>query len=176
MNISTTFPTLKPSVAPTFSSTLRIKHHHQSYDAYYYYPREGNSTLSTSVTIRVTPEHYYLISWACLWALFVLAVAFGAYQSHKEHQWLMTARKNTASTSDDLEQPTSVAGISSARRGGNGRIVFVGGTRVAATGAIGGPGHGGARGDGEAVSSGDLSRTMVRFSCQDVSIVLSGLA
>jgi hypothetical protein len=149
------------AVTPIVLSQQHDRHLKHRDSSYYYYPHEGNSTLSASVTIHVTPEHYYLISWAILWGCFVLAIAFGAYQTSQEHQWLTAARKTTTAAADDLEhQPKGVR-----RANGGGRdIVLVGGTRVSmnvgagAPGAIGtGPGA-----DGEAVSSGDMSRTMVR--------------
>jgi hypothetical protein len=89
-----------------------------------YYPHEGNSTLSTSVIIHVTPDHYYLTSWAILWSFFVLAILFCSYQIWLENKWF-AARKT------DIEQ-AGVGGINS-------------GT-----------------GDGEAVSSADLTRKRVR--------------
>jgi hypothetical protein len=38
-----------------------------------HYPHDGNSSITTSVTIRVTPEHYHLISWGLLWSGFFFA-------------------------------------------------------------------------------------------------------
>jgi hypothetical protein len=67
-------------------------HHLHNYtDLSYYYPREGNSSITTSVTIHVTPEHYHLVSWGCLWAGFVLAMMFASYQVRLEQKYF-TAR------------------------------------------------------------------------------------
>jgi hypothetical protein len=35
---------------------------------------EGNSTLSATFSIRVTPEHYHIISWSILWCVFFCSV------------------------------------------------------------------------------------------------------
>ncbi|KAG7358285.1 hypothetical protein IV203_014873 [Nitzschia inconspicua] len=162
-SMSITASTVAPSVDVATATRVAPKHH-ISYEESYYYPHEGNSTLSTSVTIHVTPEHYYLIAWACLWILFVIAIAFGAYQSHKEHQWLTAAQKTTDhSAAEDLEHGGPTAGgtssLSAPRRG---KIVIVGGTRVSTLGTAAGGTNGGTGSDGEAVSSGDMSRTMFR--------------
>jgi hypothetical protein len=165
--------------------------HHQKYsdpnNNYYFYRHQGNSTtttLSTSVTIHVTPEHYHLISWICLWIFFVVAISFGAYQSYKENQWLTDAQKVSTTGEggppvDDLEQQqqqqlsTSIAAAVSTKNdlskvsiGGNtrrGKPIFVGGARVSTGGTtmsvVGRSGGNGS--DREAVSSGDMSRTMV---------------
>jgi hypothetical protein len=167
-SVISTASTEVPSVdlTTTLSTASTATHHHRSYESSYYYPHEGNSTLSTSVTIHVTPEHYYLMSWLVLWILFVATIAFGAYQSHKEHQWLTAAQKTT---NEDLEQggtgaSTSIGGGLSSASTRHGKIVIVGGTRVS---TIGTAAAGGNVSDGEAVSSGDMSRTMVRFSNED---------
>jgi hypothetical protein len=178
------------------SSSTGKRHHHKYnyyYESSYYYPHEGNSTLSTSVTIRLTPEHFYLVAWAILWGLFVLAIAFAVYQSHKEHQWLAAARK-TISGDDIMEQGSTASGSAggggagpgaggSSGAGGRGIRVLVGGTSVTTSGGGGGGGAVGSSSssyyasgsysaahsvaantegaDGEAVSSGDLSRATV---------------
>jgi hypothetical protein len=85
-----------------------------------YYPHEsGNSSLTTSVTIRVTPEHFHLISWGILWGGFVLAILIAAWQVRIENQWFTTRRR-------EVEQGSTAPS-----------------------------------GDGEAVSSADLSRSRV---------------
>jgi hypothetical protein len=55
--------------------------------SYSYYPHESNSTLKTSITIHVTPQHYHLISWAILWGCFVAVIIFAAIQVHYENAW-----------------------------------------------------------------------------------------
>jgi hypothetical protein len=83
------------------------------------YSHEGNSSITTSVTIRVTPEQYYLVSWGFLWVGFFLAICFASFQVHREYKWI--ASRSRA----DIEQ----AGLGS--------------------------------GDGEAISSADITRSMV---------------
>lgn len=54
-----------------------------------YYPRhEGNSSITASVTIHVTPEHYELTNWALLWAGFLVVIAFTVYQVILENKWI----------------------------------------------------------------------------------------
>eukprot|EP00532_Pseudo-nitzschia_australis_P015141 CAMPEP_0168269078 /NCGR_PEP_ID=MMETSP0141_2-20121125/14078_1 /TAXON_ID=44445 /ORGANISM="Pseudo-nitzschia australis, Strain 10249 10 AB" /LENGTH=614 /DNA_ID=CAMNT_0008209585 /DNA_START=99 /DNA_END=1944 /DNA_ORIENTATION=- len=48
---------------------------------YNYIPHEGNSTLSATFSIRVTPEHYHMLSWTILWMGFVSAVLLGCTSS-----------------------------------------------------------------------------------------------
>jgi hypothetical protein len=57
-----------------------------------YYPRQGNSSITASVTIHVTPEHYHLLNWALLWTGFILAITVASYQVHQENKWF-AARK-----------------------------------------------------------------------------------
>lgn len=81
---------LEEEEAPTYWDTL---------SASKYYPHESsNSSLTTSVTIRVTPAHYYLVSWSVLWAGFLLAILVASIQVHIENEWLHTRRQ------EDIEQ------------------------------------------------------------------------
>eukprot|EP00526_Cylindrotheca_closterium_P016997 CAMPEP_0113628550 /NCGR_PEP_ID=MMETSP0017_2-20120614/14794_1 /TAXON_ID=2856 /ORGANISM="Cylindrotheca closterium" /LENGTH=315 /DNA_ID=CAMNT_0000538861 /DNA_START=351 /DNA_END=1298 /DNA_ORIENTATION=+ /assembly_acc=CAM_ASM_000147 len=50
--------------------------------------------MTTSVTIRVTPAHYYLVSWSILWAGFLLAILVASIQVHIENKWLQTRRQD----------------------------------------------------------------------------------
>jgi hypothetical protein len=157
-----------------------MKHHKKYSDpniSDYFYLHQGNSTLHTSVTIHVKPDHYYLTSWICLWFLFLVAISFGAYQSYKENQWLTDAQEKVsmgrsgggqaATSVDDLEQQSTNTTVTSGGSTGSstrrGKLVFVGGTKDSTRGttmAMVGSG-GGHRSEREAVSSGDMSRTMV---------------
>lgn len=71
-----------------------------------YIPHEsGNSSLTTSITIRVTPEHYHLLSWGILWSGFLLAIIGASCQVKIENQWLASKRQdveqgNSASSGD----------------------------------------------------------------------------
>lgn len=63
-------------------------HHHTQYS--------HNSTITTSVSIRVTPAEDFLVSWAILWAGFVVTSAVATYQVWKDQKLL-------ASRADDIE-------------------------------------------------------------------------
>jgi len=66
--------------------------------SHYYIPHEGNSTLSATFSIRVTPEHYHMFSWTILWLCFASAVAFGMYQVRLERKWLKHVVATSASS------------------------------------------------------------------------------
>ena len=65
----------------------------------------GNYSITTSVTIRVTPREDYLASWGILWALFLVATLVAAAQSFKE-QRIMEERRRV----DDVERTPSTDG------------------------------------------------------------------
>ncbi|CAJ1959825.1 unnamed protein product [Cylindrotheca closterium] len=82
-----------------------------------YYPHESeSSSMTTSVTIRVTPEHYYLVSWSILWGGFLLAILAASIQVHIENEWLHTRRQDIeqGNPSGD-EQAISSADVSRSR-------------------------------------------------------------
>jgi hypothetical protein len=45
-----------------------------------------NHTITTSVSIRVTPVKDYLVSWSILWSCFVVASIVAAWQVYREHR------------------------------------------------------------------------------------------
>ena len=57
-----------------------------------------NSTITTSVSIRVTPSHDFILSWSFLWAGFVLTSLVAAYQVWKEQRLLTNNNR-----ADDIE-------------------------------------------------------------------------
>lgn len=65
----------------------------------------GNYSITTSVTIRVTPREDYLVSWGILWTLFLVATLVAAAQSWKE-QRVMDERRRV----DDVEHTPSTDG------------------------------------------------------------------
>lgn len=71
----------------TFEDTL--SHYHSTYT-------EHNSTITTSLSIRVTPTHDYLVSWSILWGGFVITSMVAAYQVWRDAK--ITSRRN-----DDIE-------------------------------------------------------------------------
>jgi len=56
----------------------------------------ANYTITTSVSIRVTPLHDHFISWGILWALFVIATCVAAWQVVMEYRVLKAARRGPA--------------------------------------------------------------------------------
>jgi hypothetical protein len=59
------------------------------YNTSWIHNREGHSdSITTSVTIRVTPEHYFLVSWSILWAGFVFAIGLATFQVVREYKWI----------------------------------------------------------------------------------------
>lgn len=92
-----------------------------------HHPFQGysNHTITTSVTIRVTPIQDHFVPWGILWAGFVVASAIAAWQAVREHQILALRRAAV-----DNGGPTGASVV----------------------------------GDGESVSSADITRCMVRFA------------
>ena len=74
-----------------------------------YYPHEGNSTITTSVTIHVTPAHYHLLNWAILWGGFLIGIGLASYQVRRENMWL-TSRKRDGVDLEQQHQP-GVGGV-----------------------------------------------------------------
>lgn len=70
-----------------------------SYSHSKYYPHEGNSSITTSVTIHVTPEHYHVFNWVLLWTGFVLGILLASYQVRQENMWAASKERR-----DDIEQ------------------------------------------------------------------------
>jgi hypothetical protein len=73
---------------------------HNTHSDYY-----GNYSITTSVTIRVTPRQDYIWSWSILWGLFVLASIVAAIQVRREQRVLAERRRvddveHTPSTTD----------------------------------------------------------------------------
>eukprot|EP00339_Tiarina_fusa_P022660 CAMPEP_0117035142 /NCGR_PEP_ID=MMETSP0472-20121206/24973_1 /TAXON_ID=693140 ORGANISM="Tiarina fusus, Strain LIS" /NCGR_SAMPLE_ID=MMETSP0472 /ASSEMBLY_ACC=CAM_ASM_000603 /LENGTH=353 /DNA_ID=CAMNT_0004744517 /DNA_START=124 /DNA_END=1182 /DNA_ORIENTATION=+ len=97
----------------SLSSSSSTHHHHNYTDLSQYYPREGNSSITTSVTIHVTPEHYHLVSWSCLWAGFILAIAFASYQVWLEQKYF--AARDLDRTNDGEQATVSTSDITRSR-------------------------------------------------------------
>ena len=81
-----------------------------------------NYTITTSVSIRVTPLHDHFVSWGILWVGFLLASAVAAWQVVQEHRiWKnKKARRRRRGTEvsddddDDVEQGAGGDGESTA--------------------------------------------------------------
>lgn len=75
----------------------QLAHRHDGYNY--------TDSITTSVTIRVTPGPAdYMVSWAILWAGFVIVSVVAFWQVLREHR-LLTSR----SQPDDVEQASSGA-------------------------------------------------------------------
>jgi hypothetical protein len=61
---------------------------------------DAYSSMATSVLIRVTPEHYSLLSGTTLFIGFLLTIIFASWQVRREHVWMASKRS-------DLEQGVS---------------------------------------------------------------------
>jgi hypothetical protein len=86
------------SVSSYFQQANDEHHHHHHH---YYQITSDNSTendysMTTSVTIRVTPRNDYLASWAALWALFLLTTCVAAIQVRREQRSLQERRDDVA--------------------------------------------------------------------------------
>ena len=68
---------------------------------------EGNSTLSATFSIRVTPEHYHAISWTVLWLGFFASVLLGIHQTNLERRWLKQAAATASLASSQHSQSLS---------------------------------------------------------------------
>ena len=151
-------------------------------DYYFYIPHEGNSTLSATFSIRVTPEHYYIVSWTILWVCFAISVIFGLYQLKLERRWIKYSIMNSISSSSNkssskYKRKFPVSSPSDPELGG-GRKNFttIGGRRVISSsrGRMAGSSSSasiqsssGAAGDEQqtsVISSGDLARGKVSSS------------
>jgi len=64
----------------------RLRYHRNSTE---YGP--ANYTITTSVSIRVTPMHDHFVSWGILWSLFAIASGVAAYQVYQEYRALKAA-------------------------------------------------------------------------------------
>ena len=67
---------------------------------------DDHYSVTSTVTIRVTPKEDYLISWGILWSGFLLASIIAAWQVWKEYKMLKARREA------DVEQ--AAEGVSSA--------------------------------------------------------------
>jgi hypothetical protein len=148
---------------------------------------EGNSTLSATFSIRVTPEHYHLISWSILWCVFFCSVLFGLYQMHLERKWLKwvqssnnsnklsSRNNNNNSNSKSLDPESGIVGLSGGRTSTfskSGRLIRASSRPGSSTGgrmslskssaSINSSSNPGNLGDEQAVSSGDISRATFR--------------
>ena len=155
-------------------------------DGHFYIPHEGNSTLSATFSIRVTPEHYHVFSWTILWLCFASAVAFGIYQLKLERRWMKYSLLNSASSSNKnssryslsskRKHPNGSPNPSDPELGGRKNYTRSGGRLVRSSSRVGGSrdrmitsassasinSNHGNQGEEQSVSSGDLARATVR--------------
>ena len=149
-------------------------------DGHFYIPHEGNSTLSATFSIRVTPEHYHVFSWTILWLCFAAAVAFGIHQIKMERRWLKHTLLTSASSHNkkyNLSKRKHPIGSPSDPELGGGRKNYTrsGGRLVRSSSRPGGSrdrmtpsaslasinSTSGSPGEEQSVSSGDMARATV---------------
>lgn len=118
------------------SSTSHSNHPHHNHTTYMYryssYSEE-NHTITTSVSIRVTPIQDHLVSWGVLWAGFMVALLVAAWQVVKENRILAARRAAAGHVIGDHHRHGRTGGAATAV------------------------------GDGESVSTADVTRSMVRL-------------
>eukprot|EP00535_Pseudo-nitzschia_heimii_P005287 CAMPEP_0197178030 /NCGR_PEP_ID=MMETSP1423-20130617/3419_1 /TAXON_ID=476441 /ORGANISM="Pseudo-nitzschia heimii, Strain UNC1101" /LENGTH=562 /DNA_ID=CAMNT_0042627675 /DNA_START=164 /DNA_END=1852 /DNA_ORIENTATION=+ len=149
----------------------------------YLIPHEGNSTVSATFSIRVTPEHYHMLSWTVLWLCFAAAVVLGMYQTRLERRWQkhvtaasMVSSRSSSKFGAGRRKPTPMgsdpelgAGGRKSYRSGGGRLVLSSGRsrskmiQSASSSSIHNTLAGGTpSGDEVVVSSGDRARATFR--------------
>lgn len=115
-------------------------------------------SITTSVSIRVTPIDNYFVSWGILWSAFVITSIVATWQVYREHRIFHLRRlagKHTTSTnsSNKKNAPRSTLILGSSNNNGD-HDDDVNNNRDNMNEAI--------LGDGESVSTADLTRSMVR--------------
>lgn len=107
-------------------------------EATYYYPSKAvNSSITTSVTIHVTPQQYHLMNWGFLWGGFIVTILFASWQIYLENKNFKARMMGSDGRNSNMESPS------------NNNIHVVGG------------GGGVVDGEHTPVSSSDLTRSRV---------------
>jgi uncharacterized membrane protein YgcG len=156
------------------------------YDSYFPDDYEKtNSSITTSVTIHITPNKFSGLSWVLLWIGFAMAIGLGTYQVFREYQWMTEQRRRILNFNSDLEQGSntpitasqahgsgSASGSSHPQNQPNQNQSRAGGRQSHSRGSGGGSGGsssssgvggggGAATGDGEMITSADMTRSLV---------------
>ena len=137
-----------------------------------YYDNNDSSTtdistdhsITTSVSIRVTPIENYYVSWGILWSAFVITSIVAAWQVYREHHIFHLRHlvgNNTATTTtmkkNDSTISTSLVGNNISDNGDtnddNMNTSTSSNKQSVSVATVG---------DGESVSTADLTRSMVR--------------
>ena len=159
----------------------------------------NNTSITTSVTIYVSPDSFSFVSWVLLWFGFVMTISLATYQVYTEHQWMTAQIQRILNNNSDVEggggqqhqgngrssnsnnngaiyrqqqqhRPPGSSSSSSQYHHhgpsrGSGYITRHGHRRTNSGGnhsTSGSSGGAGAGGDGEIISSADMSRNLVR--------------
>ena len=85
-------------------------------DGAFYIPHEGNSTLSATFSMKITPEHYHMVSWTILWLCFASAVSFGMHQIRLERRWMKHTMNSSSASSNNASSSSSRLNSSSRRK------------------------------------------------------------
>ena len=171
-----------------YGATSNHSKQHYTYQ-YMSYPdysdSNSNSTstdhsITTSVSIRVTPLENYFVSWGILWSAFVIASIVAAWQVYREHRIFQLRRlagKNTtvATTSKKRANLSTSSFVGSNNNNNSNNNNDTGDIEddtntshnkqnINATTV----------GDGESVSTADLTRSMVRHVVSWMSCYVCG--
>ena len=85
---------------------VSITHHHRHAENTSFSNDDDHYSVTSTVTIRVTPKEDFLVSWGVLWSGFLLASIAAAWQVWKENK-ILKARREA-----DVEQASE--GVSTA--------------------------------------------------------------
>ena len=78
----------------------------------------NQTVITTTVSIRVTPRNDFLLSWACLSLLLLLAIAWATWQVYKERKIDQTAVTSSSTTSSSAAaRSAAAAAVGSSNRG-----------------------------------------------------------
>ena len=63
----------------------------------------NHASITTSVTIHVSPDSFSFLSWVLLWFGFIIAICLATSQVYKEHHWMTAQIRRILSNNPDLE-------------------------------------------------------------------------
>lgn len=156
-----------------YGSASNHSRQHYTYQYMSYNDNNSESTtdtsdhsITTSVSIRVTPVENYYVSWGILWSAFVIASIVATWQVYREHRIFhlrrlagkntITATARTATSSkknNNATSSTSLVGSSNDNGDADDDMNTSNNKQSVNVTTMG---------DGESVSTADLTRSMVR--------------
>jgi hypothetical protein len=160
-----------------YITTANHSKQHYTYQYMSSYYDNGDSTtdattghsITTSVSIRVTPLENYFVSWGILWSAFVVASIVATWQVYREHRIFYLRRlagKNTITATSQTNHAnassTSLLGSNTNNNSNNIGDTDDNNMNIGSSISNKQSVNVTAVGDGESVSSADLTRSMVR--------------